>query len=70
MKYIFQYKYALLLSVLLVGSTACEDITELNVDPNNPIDVPAGAVAITQSGPCFVCSTGLRMSTLKSLVIP
>ncbi|KGE87297.1 MAG: SusD/RagB family nutrient-binding outer membrane lipoprotein [Phaeodactylibacter xiamenensis] len=41
MKYIFQYKYALLLSVLLVGSTACEDITELNIDPNNPIDVPA-----------------------------
>ncbi|MEQ8702302.1 MAG: SusD/RagB family nutrient-binding outer membrane lipoprotein [Phaeodactylibacter sp.] len=41
MKFIFQYKYALLLSVLFVGATACDDITDLNVDPNNPIDVPA-----------------------------
>ncbi len=41
MKYIFQYKYALLLSVLFFGATSCDDITEYNVDPNNPIDVPA-----------------------------
>lgn len=25
----------------LLGFSACEDITELNVDPNNPVDVPA-----------------------------
>lgn len=42
MKSIVQYTRALFFSfVLLMGATACEDVTELNVDPNNPVDVPA-----------------------------
>ncbi|MCI4651346.1 SusD/RagB family nutrient-binding outer membrane lipoprotein [Phaeodactylibacter sp.] len=48
MKYIFQYKYAFFLSALLLGATACDDITELNVDPNNPTEVPA-ANLVTQA---------------------
>ena len=41
MKIFSQYKYVLFLGLALLGTTACDDITELNVDPNNPIDVPA-----------------------------
>lgn len=48
MKYIFQYKYAFLLGLLLLGNSACDDITELNIDPNNPTQVPA-ANLVTQA---------------------
>jgi len=42
MKLIFKYKFAWLLSIFLLGGTACSDeLVELNVDPNNPVEVPA-----------------------------
>ncbi|MCG8331713.1 MAG: SusD/RagB family nutrient-binding outer membrane lipoprotein [Chitinophagales bacterium] len=36
-----QYKLVLLLGILLVGFSACDDITDLNVNPNEPTAVPA-----------------------------
>jgi len=41
-------KLLLLLGVVLIPFTGCEDITELNVDPNNPVEVPSAGL-ITQA---------------------
>lgn len=49
MKLFFKYKFAWLLSIFLLGGTACSDeLVELNVDPNNPVEVPA-ANLVTQA---------------------
>jgi hypothetical protein len=36
----FKYKLILILGVLFFGLTSCEDVTDLNVDPNEPTEVP------------------------------
>ena len=41
MKKIAKYKFILLAGLMALPFTSCDDITELNVDPNNPVEVPA-----------------------------
>lgn len=42
MKNIFKYKFPILVAVLFMTATSCNDgLTDLNVDPNNPVEVPA-----------------------------
>lgn len=41
MSNILKYKFILLLGISFLVLPACEDVTDLNVDPNNPTDVPA-----------------------------
>ena len=41
MKYTVKFKFVLLAAVFLLPFTSCDDVTELNVDPNNPVEVPA-----------------------------
>ncbi len=41
MKNILKYKFILLAGILIFPFTSCDDVTELNIDPNNPVDVPA-----------------------------
>jgi hypothetical protein len=36
----FKYKLILILGVFVFGFTSCEDVTDLNVDPNEPTEVP------------------------------
>lgn len=49
MKLILKYKFAWLLGIFLLGGTACSDeLVELNVDPNNPVEVPASNL-VTQA---------------------
>lgn len=41
MKKLLKYKFILLFGILALTFTSCDDVTELNVDPNNPVSVPA-----------------------------
>lgn len=49
MKYILKYKFIFLLGAFAFAFTSCEDeLTDLNIDPNNPVSVPA-ANLVTQA---------------------
>lgn len=41
MKFFSKHKYAFAFGLALLGGTACENVADLNVDPNNPTEVPA-----------------------------
>ncbi len=48
MNNILKYKFILFLGISFLVLPACEDVTDLNVDPNNPTDVPANNL-VTES---------------------
>ena len=41
MKTLLNYKLLFIAGIFLICLPSCDDITDLNIDPNNPVDVPA-----------------------------
>lgn len=66
MKSIFKKSWLLALAFVAVALPSCEDVTEINIDPNNPVSIPA-ANLLTQAEFTFynlLHGTGINAYTM------